>query len=107
VAHHKRLWLQETSWQEEEICDYVDYLADFHADFHDLRDTTEHVDCLSPTDYVPSQGLAAQLLNAGSSGIVYPSVRRPNGTCIVSFRPVLVHNVRKGNTVRLTFPPQP
>src|SRR5438132_11208855 len=25
VAHHKRLWLQETSWQEEEICDYVDY----------------------------------------------------------------------------------
>lgn len=101
VAYHRQLWLQETDWNEEEIADYVDYRADFHAEFHDLRRTKEHKDCLSPNSYVASQALAAQLLEAGASGIVYPSVRRPGGTCIACFRPVLVTNIQKGE--RFTF----
>src|SRR5215469_2397349 len=35
VAYHRRLWLQETHWDEPEESEYVDYLADFRADFHD------------------------------------------------------------------------
>ena len=103
VAHHRKLWLQETGWQEEDIADYVDYLADFRAEFHDLRGAKEHVDCLSPDSYVASQALAAQLLNLGSAGIVYPSVRSTSGTCIACFRPVLVTNARKGDSFTFVF----
>jgi hypothetical protein len=114
VAYHKQIWLQETRWDEEEIADYIDYLADFRAEFHDLRRREvsenawraidEAAEWLSPNSYVASQVLAAQLLKSGSSGIVYPSVRRREGTCIVCFRPVLVVNARKADTFRFVFP---
>jgi hypothetical protein len=103
VAYHKQLWLQETDWNEEEVAEYVDYRADFRAEFHDIRGTRKYRDCLSPTSYVASQALAAQLLEAGSAGIVYPSVRRSWGTCIACFRPVLVTNVQKGESFMFVF----
>jgi len=104
VAYHKRRWLLETHWDEEEVADYVDYLADFNAEFHDIRGSNENEDCLSADSYAASQALANQLMQSGSSGIVYPSVRRPKGTCIACFRPVLVTNVRRGFTFMFTFP---
>jgi hypothetical protein len=114
VAFHKQLWLRETAWEEEEVADYLDYMADFRAEFHDLRTSdvqgqerhgkTEYEDVLSPVSYIASQVLAAELLQLGSSGIVYPSVRRPSGICIACFRPVLVINVRKGDTFTFVFP---
>jgi RES domain-containing protein len=104
VAYHRQLWLKETAWDEEDSAEYMDYFADFRADFHDLRFSGEHAGCLSPVSYSASQKLAAELLAFGSAGIVYPSVRRKGGTCIACFRPVLVTNVRKGYTYRLTFP---
>jgi hypothetical protein len=109
VAYHRQLWLQETAWDEEDRADYADYLADFRAEFHDLRnldlpETAEYKNCLSPTSYVASQALATQLLQLGSAGIVYPSVRRRGGTCIGCFRPVLVTNVRRGYVFTFIFP---
>ena len=117
VAFHKQLWLRETAWDVEETADYLDYLADFRADFHDLRingpgsndvrntsGSGEYANVLSPVSYAASQALAAELLQLGSSGIVYPSVRLSGGTCIACFRPVLVTNVRKGATFTFTFP---
>ncbi len=52
--------------------------------------------CLDPESYMASQELAEQLLEAGSLGVVYPSVRKPEGTCLACFRPALVTNVRQG-----------
>jgi len=104
VAYHRQLWLKETKWNETDSADYMDYLADFRADFHDLRHSKDQADCLSPTSYAASQALAAELIALGSSGIVYPSVRRRGGTCVACFRPVLVTNVRKGSIYRLEFP---
>jgi hypothetical protein len=104
VAYHRRLWLQETAWEEEDVSDYLDYLADFHAEFHDLRSAKDRMDYLEPDDYTTSQAPAAQLLKSGSSGIVYPSVRWRGGRCLACFRPVLVTNVRKGDTFTFTFP---
>jgi len=109
IAYHMQLWLRETAWDEEETADYLDYLADFRAEFHDLRlnDLASPIDranVLSPVSYAASQALAAELLQAGSAGIVYPSVRRSGGTCIACFRPVLVTNVRKGETFTFVFP---
>jgi hypothetical protein len=104
IAYHRQLWLKETAWDEEDVADYVDYLADFRAEFHDLRGTADHADCLDPNSYVASQTLAERLLKLGSSGIVYECVRRPGGICIACFRPVLVCNVRKGETFIFVFP---
>jgi hypothetical protein len=102
VTFHKSVELAEVSWFEEEItCD--DYLADFSAKFHDLRDYTRFAACLAPESYMASQDLARQLLDAGSLGVVYPSVRRRGGTCIACFRPALVMSVRKGRTYRFVW----
>jgi hypothetical protein len=103
VSYHRRKWLAEIAWEEEEISDYVDYLADCHADFHDLRGTKQHRDCLDPDSYAASQALAATLLANGSAGIAYPSVRHSKGTCLACFRPVLVTNVHRGTNYRFVF----
>jgi hypothetical protein len=126
IAYHRQLWLSETAWDEEERADYRDYLADFRAEFHDLRNNDlrsndlrrnnlrsndlrsenagEYSAILSPVSYSASQALAAQLLQLGSAGVVYPSVRQQNGTCIACFRPVLVTNGRQGDTFTFVFP---
>lgn len=100
VMHHKRQELDEIEWTGAETFTFDDYLADFRADFHDIRGgdrTYERL--LNPDDYAASQRFASALLASGSSGIVYPSVRRPGGTCLVCFRPALVTNVRQGKTI--------
>jgi RES domain-containing protein len=104
IAFHKAQELREISWREPETFVFCDYLADFRTDFHDIRRDRNYSDCLDPKSYLRSQKLARELLAAGSAGIVYPSVRRSSGTCIVCFRPALVTNVRRGATVTLAFP---
>lgn len=54
-----------------------------------------------PECYSISQQLAATLLVQQSNGIIYPSVRRSQGTCVVCFRPTLVYNVRLGDRLEL------
>ena len=106
VAHHKWIELSEVGWLEEEAT-YVEYRADFSAEFHDLRGRREFRACLEPDSYVTSQRLAADLLAAGSLGLVYPSVRRPKGTCVACFRPALVGNVRQGSRFRFRWSGSP
>lgn len=103
VAFHKRVELAETGWTEEESITYDDYLADFSAPFHDLRDAAGFRACLHPRSYVASQALAERLLDAGSLGLIYPSVRHAGGTCLACFRPPLVANVRRDATFRFTW----
>lgn len=106
IAFHKWTELAEVGWTEEELT-YDDYLADFSADFHDIRRDKRFADALAPDSYVASQDLAEGLMKAGSLGVVYPSVRRPRGTCVACFRPALVMNVRKGKTYRFRWKGEP
>jgi hypothetical protein len=106
VAWHLLQDLREVSWPEEEISTFDDYLADFTAEFHDLRGgRTEFQKYLKaepvPACYAESQRLAHELLTDGSNGIVFPSVRYRRGTCVACFRPALVYNVRRAK--RLEF----
>ena len=106
VAFHYGEGLREVDWREQETVDYREYLADFRAEFHDLRSGNPRGEAsfkkyLQPDSYRASQQLARRLLDRGSAGIVYPSVRHAGGSCIACFRPALVGNVRKG--VRITF----
>jgi hypothetical protein len=102
VAFHKSVQLAEINRFDDSVT-YDDYLADFSASFHDLRRVRGFRSCLNPDSYVESQGLAEQLLEAGSLGVVYPSVRYQSGTCLACFRPALVANVRRGRTYRFTW----
>lgn len=102
VAFHKTVHLAEIGRFEDEVT-FDDYLSDFSGSFHDLREAPDFAPCLDPDSYVSSQGLAERLLDAGSPGIVYPSVRRHGGTCLVSFRPALVTNVRKAKTYQFCW----
>lgn len=102
AAFHKSVELAEVNWFEEEIT-YDDYLADFSSQFHEIRGGDEFGAYLKPDSYVASQDLAQQLLETGSLGVIYPSVRRKGGTCVACFRPALVMNVRKGTTYRFSW----
>jgi len=108
VAFHKTVELAETGWFELSIT-YADFLADIHGTFHDLRGprSTRAGACLSPSSYVASQQLAAELLAQGSSGIAYPSVRHEGGEAVACFRPAIVAHVRRGGRVRLTWNGRP
>jgi RES domain-containing protein len=102
VAFHKSVEYSEIQRYDDSVT-YDDYLADFGGAYHDLRADAAAAQYLDPGSYVASQGLAAQLLDAGSSGVIYPSVRRAAGTCICCFRPVLVGNVRRSQSYQLTW----
>jgi hypothetical protein len=106
VAFHKTVDLAEIERFDDEVT-YDDYLADFRAEFHDLRDIQAFAEYLNPDSYVESQGIAERLLASGALGIVYPSVRRARRTCIVCFRPALVTNVRRGKTYRFVWDGSP
>jgi RES domain-containing protein len=101
VRFHKAKELAEIQWREPETFTFDDYLADFRADFHDIRQDKRFAGCLDPNRYDESQALAARLLAESSAGIVYPSTRRKTGTCLVCFRPALVLNVRNARTMQL------
>jgi len=102
IAWHKTIELAEIGWFDESVT-YDDYLADFTAEFHDLRGAAPWRACLDPRSYEASQELGARLLGAGSLGVVFPSVRHARGTCLACFRPALVNNVRKHARYRLTW----
>lgn len=71
------------------------YLADFDTDFHDVReDTPETAPFYDPDSWAASQELGLRLRAAGSNGIAYRSVRKPDGECVACYRPPLVINVR-------------
>jgi RES domain-containing protein len=103
VAFHRAAELKEIGWKEKEVSAYIDYLADFRYEFHDIRDRSDFADCLEPNSYIASQSLGHTLLTSGSAGIIYPSVRHKDGVCIGCCRPPLVLNVQEGQKVTLTF----
>jgi RES domain len=108
AGYHRALFLKEARIGELLSFDYQDFLADFSEEFHHLDlDTGERESCLQeepiPQCYGPGQVLARALLNGGSNGIVYPSVRRRGYLCIACFRPALVSHPRRGQQYRLNY----
>lgn len=102
IVFHKSIEYAEIGRFDDSVT-YDDYLADFSGSFHDIRKSPAFTRVLAPDSYVASQALSQRLLDDGSLGIVYPSVRHAGGTCIACFRPTLVSNVRKNRTYRFTW----
>ena len=102
VSFHRAVALAEIGRWEDSVT-YDEYLCDVSAELHDLRGDAHFDRCLAPGSYVASQALAERLLQAGSLGVVYPSVRHAGGTCVACFRPAIVGNVRRRRTWRFTW----
>ncbi len=103
IVFHKTVEYQEIGRFNDSVS-YQVMLSDFSGTFHDLRaDAAAFAAALAPDSYIASQALAAQLLELGSMGIIFPSVRRSGGTNLACFRPALVGNARKGGAYRLTW----
>lgn len=106
ITFHKTVEYHEIGRFDDSVT-YQTLLADFTSTFHDIRGIDSYADCLDPASYIESQKLADVLLNAGSMGVIYPSVRHDGGICLACFRPALVGNVRKGQAYRLTWSGSP
>ena len=94
VVYHRTAELAEIGVFETRVQVRL-YLADFDTSFHDIRGPIpENLPFHDPASYEASQALGRDLLESGSNGLIYRSVRRPRGQCVACFRPALVENVR-------------
>jgi hypothetical protein len=104
VAYHTSEFLARSE-QLKGVVEYAEMFASMAGEFVDLRRTPAHP-CLDPDPEVGypignaiADAARAQMLN----GIIYPSVRRAGGTCIVALRPHAVQSVAPGAVYRLEW----
>ena len=95
TKHHREAFLRRTKEGPIDV-DMRCYVARLRADLHDLRPWHDnHPELFHPTDYAASQTLARTLRATRSMGIIYPSVRAPNGTCVAVLRPTCLSSCRE------------
>ena len=72
--------------------DFRELVGAVDAELHDLRGDDRFAFALDPDDYAPSQALGRRLRDGqDSNGLVYPSVRYPEGEAIAAFWPDVVN----------------
>lgn len=114
VVYHKSRRLSDIILPDEprqrpsqDVSTYDDWLSDFQADFHVLDPPEKFSKFLEsepvPQCYAASQALARHLLEKGSNGLVYRSVRYRGSKCIVCFRPALVYNPHRSERLEITL----
>lgn len=92
------------------VVDYAQMFASFAGDFVDLRKIAPIPECLDPDPargYPAGNVVATATREAGHNGIIYPSVRHPEGTCLVALRPQAVQSVAQGDVLRLSWKGRP
>ncbi|OHV07541.1 RES family NAD+ phosphorylase [Kushneria phosphatilytica] len=72
------------------------YLSDLQGNLHDLRHQSEAQALLDPDDWSAARAFGRQARDFGSDGIVYPSVRDPEGECAAVLRPPVLSATRQG-----------
>jgi RES domain-containing protein len=86
--------------------DYAELHASFAGEFVDLRDVDPVPACLHPdlaVGYPHGNALADAARANGHNGVVYPSVRHADGTCLVALWPHAVQSVAQGEVIRLVW----
>ena len=85
----------------ENVTAYRELLAGIIGPFHDLRGVPDAPALLPDMAlaYPAGQRLARKILAAGGNGVIYPSARRAEGTCLAAFRPHLIQNIRHGDVI--------
>lgn len=87
VAHHQARAMAASTEVPGWTSQFRVLVNSIALDLHDVRTLPDYH---RPDDYSPSQALGLQLRNAGSNGLVYRSVRCPDGQCVAIFWPDLM-----------------
>jgi hypothetical protein len=95
TIHHHQVFMGATGERPGWTSQFREIVLDIKAALTDLR-TGLLPEALAPDDYRQSQQVGAALHAAGTDGVVYPSVRAPEGECAGLFYPDLAHNPRQG-----------
>jgi hypothetical protein len=97
TIHHHERFMARTHEAPGWTSQFRELSLDLKARLHDLRGGGgSFTPALDPDDYAPAQALGVALRKAGSDGIVYPSVRDPDGQCAGLFYPDLASHVVQG-----------
>ncbi len=84
----------------------AELFASFAGDFVDLRAALPAPTCLHPDPAIgyPAGNALADIARArGHNGVVYPSARHKEGTCLVALWPQAVQSVVQGGVIRLAW----
>ncbi len=87
TVHHHGLFMARTKEPAEWTSQFREIVLDVSAQLHDLRSKAGSWGLLLPAHYGASQALGSRLRATGSDGVVYPSVRYPDGECVGLFYP--------------------
>lgn len=88
------------------VVEYAELFASFVGDFVDVRGVSprpDYLDADPARSYPAGNRLADAARAAGHYGIVYPSVRAPDGTCCVALVPHAVQSVVQGKVIRVSW----
>jgi RES domain-containing protein len=101
VSHHRALFLSRTAEPAIDV-DLRLITATVAAELHDLRALgPQGATLLDPNDYGPPQAFGRQLRDAGSWGVIFPSVRHEEGLCVGIFRPKALRQARSSAHIAL------
>ena len=104
VAFHMTAFLARTGVFEATVA-YAELFASMAGEFVDLRERPDHV-ALDPdpaVGYPVGNALADAARGRGLNGVIYPSVRRVGGLCVVALRPHAVQSVAPGAVYELRW----
>ena len=95
TRHHREAFMRATNQPRMELDQRV-YIATLDAALHDIRRRRGEQPGLYDRDsYGAAQSFARALREAGSSGVVYDSVRHEGGECAAVFRPKALSHCRQ------------
>ena len=95
-AHHREVFLARTKEAPGEI-DMRCYLATLDAELVDIRGLqSEQPELYNRESYAGSQPFARALRAQGAMGIVWDSVRKPDGECAAAFKPQALRPTTQG-----------
>lgn len=93
TKYHRERFLAFTEEAPIDV-DMRAYVARLAGELHDLRQDAPAA-IYHPTNYSAGQILGRALREHASNGIVYQSVRAPDGTCVAVFRPRCLSDCRQ------------
>lgn len=89
--------------ETENVTDYVELVAHVAGSMARVADGARCLDPDPEIGYPAGQKLAAEARRRGRDGVVYPSVRRPGGTCVAVLSPAAILSVTRGRSFRLVW----
>ena len=103
TAYHRLRFITDAGFQSEIVHMRV-YSARVRGGYDDIRKKTRRSKLYDPNDYAYAQRYARALFEKNRvDGIVFRSVRRPEGECLAVFRPRCVSNVRVARHLQYRF----